>query len=81
MESTTRKRVGRPSRKKYPAVTNVRFTTKTLGQIDRLSDTYNLNRADIIRDSVEIGLKRLTERLRKRTQRQKLSDDAGLSNL
>ena len=81
MESTTRTRVGRPSRKKYPGVTNVRFTTKTLGQIDRLSDTYNLNRSDIIRESVEIGLKRLAERLRKRTQREKLSDDAGLSNL
>ena len=55
MERNARKRVGRPRRKKYPAKINVGFSEKTMGQIERLSDTYDLNLADVIRDAVDTG--------------------------
>ncbi len=73
-----RKSVGAQRRKKYPDKINVGFAAKTMRQMvrqkERLSETYDLSFADVVRDSVNAGLPRLI-------QRQKSSDDTGLDEL
>ena len=81
MTTKTDRRIGRPRRKDFPERLSVNFTTEMRDTITRVAARFDMGVSQCIRESIAIGLPRLTERLKKRTQRKKSSDDAGLIDL